>query len=450
MSRRQFLVLSTTAAVVAHVLLFLGTGWLIRSSSLPDLGRVSWSYRIYYNYASRAMEGQVPYRDYLVEYPVLTFPLFLIPRLLVSDFPSYRIAFAAEMLLFDIAAIVLMVRHVSSRGGKAQVLGALAWYTIYCAVTAVLVVGRFELAPMALAFAAAHWWFAGRRVLAGFTAGLGTLMKVFPGLVALIAALGEVARLRTTRRLGTATFVATLTAGGAVWFLVGKGGVLDSFRYHVSRGLGIETIYAGVVLAWGKLAGIEVPWVIEHKAVHLAPEWGSFMAALTTPLQAVALLLVLVQFWRSGMTDGMRYSAGAVLASLVTSKVFSPQYLIWLFPFLSLMGGWTGSRARWLYLFACLLTALIYPGPGFVLLLQHEPTAIFVLNLRNGLLLAILAVILFGPAGEAAEVSGTLRDQESDTVSGEPLPRLIPARGRADRSLIELIDRWGAAINGLH
>ena len=202
MIRRQFLVLSTTAAVVAHVLLFLGTGWLIRSSSYPNLGAVSWSYQIYYDYASRAMEGQVPYRDYLVEYPVLSFPLFLIPRLFVSDFPSYRIAFAAEMLLFDIAAIVLIVSHVSLRGGKAHVLGALAWYTVFCFVMAVLVVGRFELAPMVLAFAAAHWWFAGRSVLGGFTAGLGTLMKVLPGLVALIAALGEAARLRATRGAG--------------------------------------------------------------------------------------------------------------------------------------------------------------------------------------------------------------------------------------------------------
>jgi hypothetical protein len=266
---------------------------------------------------------------------------------------------------------------------------------------AVLVVGRFELAPMALAFGAAHWWFSGRNVLGGFTAGLGALLKVFPGLVAPIAALSEAARLRAMRGRGTATFVATLAAGGAVWFLIGGAKVLDSFRYHASRGLGIETVHAGAVLAWGKLAGIDVPWVIEHKAVHLAPEWGASLAALTAPLQAGALLLVLVQFWRSGITNGMRYVAAALLASLVTSKVFSPQYLIWLFPFVSVLGGWTGSRGRWLFLFACLLTTLLYPGPGFALLLQHEATAIFLLNLRNVLLLAILALLLFGPTGEA-------------------------------------------------
>jgi hypothetical protein len=193
-----------------------------------------------------------------------------------------------------------------------------------------------------------------------------------------------------------------LAAGGAVWFLIGGAKVLDSFRYHASRGLEIETVYAGAVLAWGKLAGIDVPWVFgQYKSVDLAPEWGASLAALAPLLQAGALLLVLVQFWRSAISNGMRYVAAALLASLVTSKVFSPQYLIWLFPFVSVLGGWTGSRDRWLFLFACLLTALLYPGPGFALLLQHEATGIFLLNLRNVLLLAILALLLFGPTGEA-------------------------------------------------
>jgi Glycosyltransferase family 87 len=449
MIRRQFLVLSTAAAVVAHVLLFLGTGWLIRSSSHPDLGCVSITYQDYYDVASRAMEGQVPYRDYLFEYPVLSFPLFLIPRLLVSDFPSYRIAFAAEMLLFDIAAIVLIVRHVSPRGGKAQVLGTLAWYTVFCFVTAVLVVGRFDLAPMVLAFAAAHWWFAGRSVLGGFTAGLGTLMKVFPVLVAPIAALGEAARLRATRGRGTAALVATLAAGGVVWFLIGGVGVLDSFRSVASRGLGIETVYAGAVLAWGKLAGIDVPWVIEHKAVHLAPEWGSSLATLAAPLQAVALLLVVVQFWRSGMTDGMRYAAAAVLATLVTSKVLSPQYLIWLFPFLSVLGGWTGSRVRWLFLFCCVITALIYPGPVFAQIRDHQGAAVLVLNLRNVLLLVLLALLLFGPAEGATKGLGTgpgepvaspslHRVADGHVLASAPLPPEAADRSDSARKITRL------------
>ena len=452
MSRKLPPFLSTLAAIAAHVLLFVATGLLIKYGSHPDLGAATWSYRIYFDYASQAMQGQVPYRDYLVEYPILTFPLFLIPRLFVSDFASYCIAFGAEMLLFDVAAIVLIARHVAKTEGPERVAGRLAWYTVFCASLAPLVVGRFELAPMVFAFAAARWWFAGRNALGGLTAGLGTLMKVFPGLVAAPALVWEVAQpdlartplplgeggrrpgegsddarrgspdpaggptaglpprvpsapLWLTQVRGTATFLLTVAAGMAGWFLLGGPSVLDSFRYHAARGLGIESLYAGALLAWGKLAGIDVPWVIEHKAVHLVPEWGSRLAALASPLQAAALLVVLIQFRRRGMAEGVRYAGAAVLASLVTAKVLSPQYLVWLFPFVVVLGGWTGSRTRWLFLFVCVTTALIYPGPGFALVLIHEPVAILLLNLRNALLLALLALLLFGPGAEASEES---------------------------------------------
>ena len=112
--------------------------------------------------------------------------------------------------------------------------------------------------------------------------------------------------------------------------------------------------------------------MIEHKAVHLVSDLGSHLSGLATPLQAASLLLVLIQFRRRGMAEGVRYAGAAVIASLVTSKILSPQYLVWLFPFVVVLGGWAGSRARWLFLFACLDTALIYPGPGFAQLLDHQ------------------------------------------------------------------------------
>jgi hypothetical protein len=390
-------------AVAAHVVLFVATGLLIKYGRHPDLGAATWSYRIYYDYASQAMHGSVPYRDYLVEYPILTFPLLLVPRLLVSEFTSYCMAFGAEMLIFDVAAIVLIARHVAEKEGPGRVAGRLAWYTVFCVSLAPLVVGRFELAPMVFAFAAARWWFAGRNVLGGLTAGLGFLLKVFPGLVAAPALVWELARLRTSRARGSLAFFLTVAAGMAGWFLLGGSNVLDSFRYHAARGLGIESLYAGALLAWGALAGIDIPWVIEHKAVHLVPEWGSRPAALASPLQAAALLLVVIQFGRRGMTEGIRYSGAAILASMVTAKVLSPQYLVWLFPFVVVQGGWTGSRARWLFLFGCLTTAIMYPGPAFALLLDHQPVAIFLLNLRNVLLVALLALLLCGPEAEASE-----------------------------------------------
>ena len=408
MTRSQSVFMPVATGILVHAVLFLATGMWMRYGSHPDLGAASWSYQIYYDYASRAVQGEVPYRDYMVEYPVLSFPLFLIPRLIVADFWRYRIAFVVEMFLFDAAAICLIARHVRESEGIARVPERLGWYTLFCGSLSPLVIGRFELPPMVLAFAAARWWFSGKSVLGGITAGLGALLKIFPGLVAGPALIWELSRLRVSRVRGFLTFLATLAAGSAGWFLLGGAQVLSSFQYHAERGLEIETIYGGALMAQGKLRGIDVPWVIEHKAVHLAPEWGSTCASLAALVQLAGLLLVLVQFWRTGAVEGIRFSGAAVLAYLALGKVLSPQYLIWLFPFLVTIGGWTGSRVRWLFLFCCLITSLIYPGPGFAQILDHQGLAILMLNLRNLLLLAVLALLLFGP--RVAQLSTTGAD----------------------------------------
>ena len=105
-------------------------------------------------------------------------------------------------------------------------------------------------------------------------------------------------------------------------------------------------------------------------------------------------------FRRSGMAEGVRFSAAAVLAFIVFGKVLSPQYMIWLFPFVAVLGGRTGSVARKIFLMVCVTTAMIYPGPGFSMVLHHQAGAILLLNLRNGLLLWLLAMLIYCPAEE--------------------------------------------------
>jgi hypothetical protein len=72
--------------------------------------------------------------------------------------------------------------------------------------------------------------------------------------------------------------------------------------------------------------------------------------------------------------------------------------MIWMFPFVVVLGGWSGRRARWLFAFICLTTALIYPGPGFAQLQAHQATAIFLLNVRNLLMVGLLGLLVLGPA----------------------------------------------------
>jgi hypothetical protein len=352
---------------------------------------------IFFRYATNALNGEVPYRDYLVEYPILGFLLFLTPRLLVSDFFSYRIAYGLQLLLFNSVAVFVVARRVARTEGFERVPSRLAWYTAFFASLCPLLMGPYDLAPMAVAFLAAHLWFTGRNGLGGIAAGLGFLLKIFPGVVAAPAVLWEVTRLRESRGRGFLAFVATLAAGMAFWLWIGGRGVADSFRYHAERGLQVESLYAGVLMLIGKATGKKVTWAYDHSALHITADWGDSLAQLSMLIQLAAILLVLWRYRRSGMNDGVRYAGAAVLGFMATGKVLSPQFLTWLIPFVTVMGGEMGRRARWIYLLACIATTLIYPLIGLRLILDlNNLGGMFLLNYRNALLLGLFFLLLFG------------------------------------------------------
>ena len=100
MSRGRNIAGFTVVTTTVHAVLFLATALGLRAVP-ADMGAVAWSHEFYFDHASRAMAGQVPYRDFMLEYPILTFPLFLLPRLLASD------------LLTEIPRVMKMLRGSS-------------------------------------------------------------------------------------------------------------------------------------------------------------------------------------------------------------------------------------------------------------------------------------------------------------------------------------------------
>jgi hypothetical protein len=175
--------------------------------------------------------------------------------------------------------------------------------------------------------------------------------------------------------------------------------------YHGQRGLEIGSVYAGVLLLYGTLTGRAVPWEYNFEAYHIAPSWGNALAWLVNPSQAAAMLAVVVRTCRGrgGRGEGVRMGGAAVLAFLVTGKVLSPQFLIWLLPFVAALGGRSGGRARPIYLAACLMTSALYPWGALYGVLANEPAAVVLLNLRNLLLVGLF--LLFLSRGEVRAVS---------------------------------------------
>jgi hypothetical protein len=260
-----------------------------------------------------------------------------------------------------------------------------------------MILGRFDLAPMTIAFAAAYWWATGRADLGGAAAGVGALVKIYPGLVACPALVRDLFGEGTPRQRarGVIALAVTLATGTALWFAVGGAGVARSLGYHAERGLEINSIYSSIIMAFARITNVGISTYHDHSSINLRSPWSAGIASLAMPIQAATLLLVLWRFWRTGMRDLIRYSAAAVLAFLATGKVGSPQYLILLMPFIAVLEGPTGRRARWIFLACCLLTTAICPW-SWKALLSFRWWAVSIVLLKNLLLLALLALLLFG------------------------------------------------------
>lgn len=346
--------------------------------------------RIYFDYGSQALAGAVPYRDYVIEYPPLAVPLFVVPRLLTGRFESYVLWFAVEMLAFDAVAVYLVARHSPARGGLAGAPARLVWYTAFFAALYPLIGTRYDLAPAGVALAAAVNWFGGRPVFGGALAASGVWLKIFPAAVAVLAAAAKPRSVAWARARGLLAFAALTLAGGGAWLAMGGAA---SLAYHLGRGLQVETIWAGALMILGKITGASVGWRYSHSSVELVAPGAGALAALALPAQAAMLVAVARAFRRSGMHEPLRYAAAAILAFILPGKVLSPQYLIWLLPFAPVIEGQAGRVARWVFLLACVATAVEYLSVRRVS--SFDLWAVAVLNVRNALLVALFTVLVW-------------------------------------------------------
>jgi hypothetical protein len=387
-------------AIAVQLLLALATSLIKLHSGSDDTD-------IYHRYATMALAGEVPYRDYRVEYPPLALLLFLVPRLIVRDIAGFKFAFAVEMLVFNAATVWAVASWVARRHGPARVWSRLAWYTVFFVLLSRLMVARFDAVPMFLGFVAAAWWFSGRSILGGLAASLGALTKVYPAVVAVLASTWDLTRTGRARGRGLDAFSLTSMLGLGAWLALGGfAGVSESLGYQLGRGFEYGSLYSGGQMLAAKLVGAEIHVARAHAAWSSITPWSRRLALLVFPTQGVAILTVCLVFSRRGMAEGVRYAGAAILAFIVTAKVFSPQYLIWLIPFIAVLDGPIARRGCWLFAAGC-AAALLAPATTN-LFPRTSAWVILAYNFKNVLFLVLLALLTFGPvAGPSGKLVKT-------------------------------------------
>ncbi|WP_353721578.1 hypothetical protein [Dyadobacter sp. 676] len=349
---------------------------------------------LYRDTAVKMLGGQVPFRDFKLEYPLLSLLPILIPGILSNladgSFHSYVAWFMAQNLLLGL----LMARII----GKMDPAGkALPRYMAALLLSLPVFLFRFDSFPALLTILAIGYAMR-RPFLSGMSWATATAAKLYP--IVLIPVFGlyylsEKSWYKLARQAGGCVVITGVVAGFSV--LAGMGGVSDFMHYHMLRGIQVESVAGGVMLLLESTGIVKLDIAHSFGAMHLVtPLAASVLQVIDVVIPACFLAMLAYVAWafRAGTRAGraarlIPAAAAQILLFILLNKVLSPQYLIWLLPLISF------CRLRTYLIFgaALMLTIVIFPG-HYYNLISKQLTMIALLNIRNALLIWLFIALI--------------------------------------------------------
>lgn len=274
--------------------------------------------RLYDWWAGNIADLHFPINDPMWQYPPLAAVVFLAGYLIAGN----TVGFVFLATIADLAIFALLTQRGRQQANSKP---ATIW-VIAPLVMGPIILGRFDVFVTLAAVVALLYVGQARRF--GIAIAVGALLKVWPLLLLLATPKGSAVRV-------IAWFTATFALGSLLLSLWWD----DSFSFiggQRSRGLQIESVGALPYQIWN--AGPStVTSAFQFGAIEVVAS-GTQVVSLVITLIGLSLLGVLF-YWK---VSGRLHEANpadvallAILVSIVTSRVLSPQYMVWVFGLLA-------------------------------------------------------------------------------------------------------------------
>jgi hypothetical protein len=337
---------------------------------------------IYRGWYEVLVTGVFPEDDVTWQYPPAAALAILSPALL--PFLPYTTAFFLLAFAADLVVLSLLMTAGTREGGSMR--GAWLWI-VGVPLLGPTVYARYDLMVTAVAVAALLC--AARRPrVAGALIGFGAMLKVWPVL------------LLTALRGRSLWMAAAVTASGlAAAFAVTMPGAFAFLTFQADRGTEVESLGA-LVFHIARHHGWEGEVLLHYGSVEFLGPWVDLVSRLSLALTGIAFSWLLM--WRLRAERFAAHTAAdaalvAVLLFVTTSRVISPQYMVWLVGLAAVC--LCSRRTRMtapavLVLVACGFTVLEFPT-YFSSVVASDGLGITLLVVRNGLLVtaSVLAAV---------------------------------------------------------
>ncbi|HTI14707.1 MAG TPA: glycosyltransferase family 87 protein [Dictyobacter sp.] len=367
-------------------LLFISQSTIIKTLQLWHVP--AWIIQLVASQSSHAPFHALPY-----EYPWLTLIPFSLGLLVPAHW--YQVAFAFWMLLIA-AGLYLLLWRLRSRAHALV-------YALYLVVGGwATVAGRFDIIPALFTLLAIHLALKQRWRWAFFFLALATLYKFYPIVLLpsflLVQQRDCQGRWFAWRRwMPVVTFLFTCIIVMGISLLLNVEGTLAPFSYFESRPVQAESLSASLLWLLSHIGAGSLSYVYTYGSLNVISSWGGsrILSMLVTISMIVGIVYTYWLQWRQKV-DIAAASLLILLVVMVTGKVFSPQYLIWVLPLVAYIGG---GKRWWIipWVLIGLLTTWIYPHiylmTGNIVIVPTLPMFFPSTTLRNGLLLGWLIAL---------------------------------------------------------
>ncbi|MDG5802626.1 glycosyltransferase 87 family protein [Streptomyces ossamyceticus] len=372
--RPPFGLLAVWGATRLVLLLFVFKVWVFPGPDVTTDVSV-----IYQGWYGTLRAGTYPLDDVTWQYPPAAALAILSPALL--PFLEYASAFFVLAFLTDLAVLALLL-YTGGRPGRSR-RGAWVW-VVGLPLLGPTVYARYDVMVTAVAVAAL---LAGSRrpeVMGALTA-LAALLKVWPALL-LLGARGRTAWL----------WAAATAAGLSLVFAVSRPGAFAFLTFQRDRGTEVESLGA-LVFHVARHFGWDGQVLLNYGSVEFLGDHVDVVSDAALLLSGVAFAWLLL--WRVRARQFAPHTLAdaaftAVLMFTATSRVISPQYMVWLVGLAAVCLCFRAGRMLWpagLVLMASFVTVLEFPI-WFAHVVMSDWLGITLLFVRNGLLvLAALA-----------------------------------------------------------
>ncbi|BBH16542.1 hypothetical protein Back2_08290 [Nocardioides baekrokdamisoli] len=325
----------------------------------------------------------------LVEYPVAAYGLIDAVWSWLPSTNAFLLGWLVLMLVIDLAFFVLLARSP----GHPR---AVRFWILAGPALGPIIYFRFDLVPAVLV-GLACLYAARRPQVAGAAVAIAALIKYWPAVVVpgLVRQARERSRLLIAA-VGTAVVGALCALAVAGWHRQ-----FTPLIWQKQRGLEYEAVWAtpAMILRWFRPHDYTIG-LSAYESVDVTGPGVSTLITLTTVTEIVVAVLIGYAWWRrrrdATPANGMWLVLATTSGFIISDKVFSTQYLLWLLPVAAVALLFDTSRTfrRWaaLLLATSVLTQLRYPflqeaSAGMVL-----PTV--VVTVRNGLMIGLFALAL--------------------------------------------------------